>query len=126
MARRRASSVSRCTSGSVASGKLSRVTAVFLSPHVTPGADLYVPRPREAGATVLGIADAAYDARRPELRAALTEYYRVDDLHSIDQLTRAVGYFTHKYGKVDRLESLNEYWLATDARLRSEFNIPGL
>src|SRR5262249_57321557 len=78
------------------------------------------------GATVLGIADAAYDALRPELKAALTEYYRVDDLHSIDQLTRAVGYFTHRYGKVDRLESLNEYWLATDARLRSEFHIPGL
>ena len=39
---------------------------------------------------------------------------------------RAVGHFTHRHGKIDRLESLNEYWLATDARLRSEFNIPGL
>lgn len=102
------------------------MNVVFLSPHFPPGMYLYVQRLREAGATVLGIADVAYEALRPELRAALTEYYRVDDLHSIEQLTRAVGYFTHRYGKIDRLESLNEYWLATDARLRSEFNIPGL
>ena len=26
-------------------------------------------------------------------------------------------------GKIDRPESLNEYWLETDARLRTEFNI---
>jgi hypothetical protein len=87
---------------------------------------LYAQRLREAGAAVLGIADVAYESLRPELRAALTEYYRVDDLHSIDQLIRAVGHFTHRHGKIDRLESLNEYWLATDARLRTEFNIPGL
>src|SRR6185503_3620493 len=99
---------------------------VFLSPHFPPGMYLYVQRLREAGANVFGIADVAYEALRPELRAALTEYYRVDDLDSIDSLIRAVGWFTHRHGKIDRLESLNEYWLATDARLRSEFNIPGL
>src|SRR5439155_3529498 len=115
-----------CTSRSVPSGTLSRVNVVFLSPHFPPGMYLYVQRLKEAGATVLGIADAAYDALRPELKQALTEYYRVDDLHSIDQLTRAVGHFTHRYGKIDRLESLNEYWLASHARLRSELNIPGL
>ncbi len=102
------------------------MNVVFLSPHFPPGMYLYVQRLREAGANVLGIADAAYESLRPELRAALTEYYRVDDLHSADALTRAVGYFTHRYGKVDRLESLNEYWLETDAHLRTEFNIPGL
>jgi hypothetical protein len=67
------------------------VNVVFLSPHFPPGMYLYVQRLREVGATVLAIADVAYEALRPELRAALTEYYRVDDLHSIDQLTRAVG-----------------------------------
>jgi hypothetical protein len=102
------------------------MNVVFLSPHFPPGMYLYVRRLKEAGATVLGVADAAYDSLRPELRDALTEYYRVDDLHSIDQLLRALGHFTHRHGKIDRLESLNEYWLATDARLRTEFNIPGL
>ena len=102
------------------------MNVVFLSPHFPPGMYLYVQRLRAAGATVLAIADVPYESLRPELRDALTEYYRVDDLDSMDALIRAVGYFTHCHGKIDRLESLNEYWLATDARLRSEFNIFGL
>ena len=102
------------------------MNVVFLSPHFPPGMYLYALRLREAGANVLGIADVAYESLRPELRACLTEYYRVDDLHSMDSMIRAVGHFTARHGKIDRLESLNEYWLATDARLRTEFNIPGL
>ena len=102
------------------------MNVVFLSPHFPPGMYLYVLRLRAAGARVFGIADAGWESLRPELREALTEYYRVDDLHSTDELTRAIGYLTHKHGKIDRLESLNEYWLETDAYLRSEFNIPGL
>jgi hypothetical protein len=102
------------------------VNVVFLSPHFPPSMYLYCVRLREAGATVLGIADAAYDSLRPELRGALTEYYRVDDLHDDAALVRAVGYFTHRHGKIDRIESLNEYWLETDARLRTEFNVPGI
>ena len=36
---------------------------------------------------------------------------------------RAVAFFIHKYGRIDWLESLNEYWLPVDARLRTDFNI---
>ena len=97
-----------------------------MSPHFPPAMYQYVRRLREAGANVFGIADAAWDVLRQELREDLTEYFRVDDLHSIDQLVRAVAHFTARHGKMDRLESLNEYWLETDARLRTEFNIPGL
>ncbi len=99
---------------------------VFISPHFPPNTYLYCRRLRELGVRVLGIADAAYDGLRPELRDALTEYYRVDDLHDDDAMVRACGYFTHRYGKIDRIESLNEYWLETDARLRTEFNVPGI
>jgi len=102
------------------------VNIVFMSPHFPPAMHHYVRRLRQAGANVFGIADAAWDALRHELREDLTEYFRVDDLHSIDQLVRAVAHFTPRHGKMDRLESLNEYWLETDARLRTEFNIPGL
>jgi hypothetical protein len=102
------------------------VNVVFLSPHFPPGMFLYCLRLKEAGATVLGIGDAPYDALRPELRGVLTEYYRVDDMQDLDAQIRAVGYFTGRHGKVDRIESLNEYWLETDARLRSEFNVFGL
>jgi hypothetical protein len=102
------------------------VNVVFLSPHFPPNMWLYTRRLREAGATVLGIADAGYDNLRRELRDDLTEYYRVDDLHSTDQLRAAIAHFIARHGPIDRLESLNEYWLESDAYLRSEFEIPGL
>ena len=102
------------------------MNVVFLSPHFPPNMWLYVQRLREAGANVLGIADAAYDALRPELRENLTEYYRVDDLHATEQLRQALRHFIAKHGPIARLESLNEYWLETDAVLRTEFDVPGL
>jgi hypothetical protein len=83
-------------------------------------------RLREVGATVLGIADAPWDELRPELRDALTEYYRVPDLMDDEALIRALGWFIHKHGRIDRLDSLNEWWLETEARLRTWFDIPGL
>lgn len=99
---------------------------VFLSPHFPPNYFPFSVHLRRWGANVLGIADLPYDQLRLELRLALTEYYRVDDLHNYDQLLRALGYFTHRYGKIDRLDSLNEYWLDTEAQLRDDFNIAGL
>jgi biotin carboxylase len=81
---------------------------------------------KQAGANVLGIGDAPYDAMPFEVRDSLTEYYRVEDMHSYETLLRACGFFTHKYGKIDRFESLNEYWLSTEARIRDDFNIFGI
>lgn len=102
------------------------MNVVFLSPHFPPHLWLFCARLRELGATVLGIADAPWEMLRPELRDVLTEYYRVPDLHDEDALVRALGYFTHRYGKLDRIDSLNEHWLEIEARLRDDFNIPGL
>src|SRR5512144_2847137 len=99
---------------------------VFLSPHFPPNYYPFSERLRGLGANVLGLADAPFEALRPELRRALTEYFRVSDMHDYDQLVRALGYFTHRHGRIDRIESLNEYWLETEAALRTDFNIPGL
>jgi biotin carboxylase len=99
---------------------------VFLSPHFPEHYAAFCSQLKAAGATVLGVADAPYEALGPAVQEALTEYYRVDDMHDDDQLVRALGYFTHRYGKLDRCESLNEYWLATEARLRDDFNITGI
>src|SRR5262245_36002402 len=99
---------------------------VFLSPHFPLNFRHFCSRLAEAGATVLGIADEPYEAMSPELRDSLTEYYRVRNMHNYDELLRAMGYFTHKYGKLNRIDSHNEYWLDLEARLRSDFNIPGL
>lgn len=74
---------------------------------------------------MLGIGDAEYDHLEDRLQLALTEYYKVSDLENYEEILRAVGYFTHKYGKIDRFESLNEYWLEQDAAIRTDFNIYG-
>ncbi|HNT75873.1 MAG TPA: ATP-grasp domain-containing protein [Anaerolineae bacterium] len=99
---------------------------VLLSPHFPPNFYNFAVGARQAEMNVLGIGDAPFETLRLELQAALTEYYRVDDLHNYDSVMRACAYFIHQYGRLDRLESHNEYWLETDARLRTDFNIPGL
>jgi len=99
---------------------------VFLSPHFPPNYYQFAVALKNHGVTVLGLADENYDSLRPELKSALTEYYRVNDMHNYDELVRVLGYFTHRYGKLDRLDSHNEYWLETESRLRTDFNIPGI
>lgn len=102
------------------------MNVVFLSPHFPPNLRHFCAQLRQAGANVLGLADAYYDSLAPELRSSLTEYYRVSDMHNYDELLRALGYFTHRYGKLDRIDSQNEYWLETEAKLRTDFNIFGI
>ena len=72
---------------------------------------------------VLGIGDQPYDQLSGDLKASLNEYYKVDTLENYDQVYRAVAFFIFKYGRIDWLESNNEYWLERDARLRTDFHI---
>ena len=102
------------------------MNCIFLSPHFPPQYYRFCQQLKVAGANALGIGDAPYDELSPAVRASLTEYYRVDRMADYDELVRACGYFTHKYGKIDRIDSLNEFWLSTEARLRDDFNIFGL
>ncbi|HTV69977.1 MAG TPA: ATP-grasp domain-containing protein, partial [Rhizobiaceae bacterium] len=98
---------------------------VFFSPHFPTNSADFCDRLMAAGARVLGIGDAPYDALPPKLRAALREYYRVDDMENQDMVLRALGHFTHQWGKIDRFESLNEHWLELEAQMRTDFNIFG-
>ena len=102
------------------------MNVVFLSPHFPPHWFRFAVALRAVGATTLGIADVDWEQLQPPLREALNDYYRVDDLGSYDQLTRALGWFIHRHGRVDRIDSLNEHWLETEAALRTDFNIPGI
>lgn len=96
---------------------------VFVSPHFPKTYWNFCERLRRNGVNVLGIGDAPFDEIPYELKDCLTEYYRVDNLGNYDEMVRAVGYFTFHYGKIDWLESNNEYWLEMDAQLRTDFNI---
>ncbi|MCI6884902.1 ATP-grasp domain-containing protein, partial [bacterium] len=96
---------------------------VFVSPQFPKTYWNFCDRLKRNGVNVLGIGDTPYDEIPNELKACLTEYYRVDNMGNYDSMVRAMGYFTMRYGKIDWLESNNEYWLEQDAALRTDFNI---
>lgn len=97
----------------------------MISPHFPANFETFAVRLHEAGFNTLGIADTPYHELSEGLRNNLTEYYKVDDMEDYDQVYRAVAYFAHKYGRIDRIESHNEYWLELDAKLRTDFNVFG-
>lgn len=99
---------------------------VFISPHFPKNYEGFVVRMNQKGIRVLGIADVHYDELSEIIKENLTEYYRVNNLENYDEVLKACGYFTHKYGKIDRIESFNEHWLELDAALRTDFNVFGL
>ncbi|MDQ0192432.1 biotin carboxylase [Paenibacillus wynnii] len=104
---------------------MSPINFIFFSPHFPQNSTEFCYELHKQGANVLGIGDAEYDSLDQRLKDSLTEYYKIKDLENYDEILRAVGYFTHKYGKIDRFESLNEYWLELDAQARTDFNIDG-
>ena len=97
---------------------------VYISPEFPKSNWQFCDRLKRNGVTVLGIGQERYENLDQTLREALTEYYKVNNLEDYDEMLRAVAFFTFKYGKLDFLESNNEYWLEKDARLRTDFNIP--
>lgn len=96
---------------------------IFISPQFPHTYWEFCNRLKQNGVNVLGIADAPYDSLRQELKDSLTEYYRVDNMEDYDQMFRAVAFLSFKYGKIDWIESNNEYWLEQDARLRTDFHV---
>ena len=98
---------------------------IFISPNFPTNYWQFCRELRNNGMNVLGIGDQPYDELSRELRDSLNEYYRVDSLEDYDAVYRGVAFFIHRYGRVDWLESNNEYWLERDAALRTDFHIEG-
>ena len=96
---------------------------IFISPNFPTNYWQFCHELKNNGLNVLGIGDQPYDELMPELKGSLTEYYKVDSLENYDEVYRAVAFLTFKYGRIDWLESNNEYWLERDARLRTDFHI---
>ena len=96
---------------------------IFISPNFPTNYWMFCKELKNNGMNVLGIGDQPYEELRAELKDSLGEYYKVDSLENYDEVYRAVAYFTFKHGRIDWLESNNEYWLEQDAKLRTDFNI---
>ena len=99
------------------------MNVVFISPHFPLYFHNFCSQLKIRGVNVLGIGDASYQEISKETKDSLSEYYRVGSLENYDEVYKAVAYFISKYGRIDFIESQNEYWLETDARLRSDFNV---
>ena len=96
---------------------------IFISPNFPTNYWMFCKELKNNGLNVLGIGDQPYDELSNELKGSLNEYYKVSSLENYDEVYRAVAFFIHKYGRIDWLESNNEYWLEQNARLRTDFNI---
>ena len=96
---------------------------VFISPNFPTNYWLFCKELKNNGLNVLGIGDQPYDELSDGLKASLNEYYKVDSLENYESVYRAVAFFIFKYGRIDWLESNNEYWLERDAQLRTDFHI---
>ena len=96
---------------------------VFISPNFPTNYWQFCKHLTDNGMRVLGVGAQPYDTLLPELKSSLHEYYKVNSMENYDEVYRAVAFFISKYGRIDWLESNNEYWLERDAMLRTDFNI---
>ena len=96
---------------------------IFISPNFPTNYWHFCHELKQNGMNVLGIGDQPYDELSPELKNSLNEYYEVSNLENTDEVYRAIAFFTYKHGRIDWLESNNEYWLERDAKFRTDFNI---
>ncbi len=96
---------------------------IFISPNFPANYWRFCMELKNNGLRVLGIGDCPYEMLTQELKDSLHEYYKVTSLENDEEVFRAVAFFTYKYGKIDWLESNNEYWLERDAYLRTQFHI---
>ncbi len=96
---------------------------IFISPNFPTNYWQFCRELKNNDMNVLGIGDQPYDDLTWELKDSLTEYYKVNNLENSDEVYRAIAFFIFKYGRIDWLESNNEYWLERDARFRTDFNI---
>lgn len=96
---------------------------VFISPNFPASYWHFCKELKNNGFRVLGIGDCPFENLSRDLKCSLDEYYKVSTLENYDEVYRAVAFLIYKFGKIDFLESNNEYWLERDAYLRTEFNI---
>ena len=99
---------------------------LLVSPNFPISQEFFAKGLKEKGINVLGVGSESYDALSQTLKDNLVEYLRVNDLEDYEQVFRAVAFLRYKHGKIDRIESNNEYWLELDARLREDFNVYGV
>lgn len=96
---------------------------LFISPNFPENYWMFCRELKKNGLNVLGIGDQPYEELSQGLKDSLDEYYKVSSLENEEEVYRAAAFLIFKHGRIDWLESNNEYWLERDARLRTAFHI---
>lgn len=99
------------------------MNVIFISPHFPYYYYNFCDRLKKRGVTVLGIGDTPYENISQQTKDSLNEYYYVKSLEDYDSVYKAVAYYISKFGRISWIESENEYWLMTEAHLRTDFNV---
>ncbi|MGT2666024.1 ATP-grasp domain-containing protein [Streptococcus rifensis] len=99
---------------------------LVLSPYYPENFQQFSIELAKKGVTVLAIGQEPYEQLGQGLQAAITEYFRVEDLENLDEVKRAAAFLFYRHGPFDRIESQNEHWLEHDAALREQFNVFGM
>lgn len=69
---------------------------IFISPNFPENYWRFCRELKNNGLNVLGIGDSEYFELSNELRASLTEYYKVSSLENYDEVYRAVAFFSFR------------------------------
>ncbi|MCI8402457.1 MAG: carbamoylphosphate synthase large subunit [Lachnospiraceae bacterium] len=96
---------------------------IFISPNFPANYWIFCRELKNNGMNVLGIGDQPYEELPGQLKDSLSEYFWVSSLENDEEVYRAVAFLIYRHGRIDWLESNNEYWLERDARLRTAFHI---
>ena len=99
---------------------------LYLSPNFPPNYTAFPLRLRDEGAVVAGIGWEAPERLPPELRGALAEYCRVENMGDYDHVLRAAAWLLSRIGRFDRVVAQEEHFVDLEAALRLDFNVPGL
>ncbi len=101
------------------------MNVIFISPHFPPNFAQFSRALKDAGARVLGIGDTTFEELPHTLKDSLTDYRFVPDMQDFQAMKAVCREFMDIHGEIHRIESMNEFWLEMDARLRREFGVFG-
>ncbi|MEN3041560.1 MAG: carboxylate--amine ligase [Bacteroidia bacterium] len=98
---------------------------LFISPEFPPNYYLFPWHFKSLGGTAVGIGHTLYHHLPPHVIQSLDWYEYVPDLHDTEAVIAAAQRIFEQFGKIDGVDSFNEYWLPLEAAIREALDIPG-
>lgn len=98
---------------------------IYIAPYLPQNFHPFITALADQDIQVLGIGQESYDELTDAMKDAFTEYFRVEDIHDYDEVSRAVAFLFYHHGPIDAIESFKEEYITFEAALREQFHVPG-